>query len=275
MLACAAGFAVMAYFVKKLGHRIPPFETVFFRSLVNLVCMTIWMRATRHVWKPVSRRDLSLLGLRATAGFVSLCCYFYSLQNLPLSIAGLVSWTSPLFVAVFSALFLGERLPPRALLCIGGAFAGLVLLLAPGQVGLADLSGVTLAIGFFGAACAGAAYVTVRAASRRLSPNLIVFGFVFLATLASLPLAAAQYVQPTWADGWELLAMGLAATWGQVAMTRAYQHAPAGIVSAMGLLTAVFSALLGVWAFGETLAVEQWLGIVVVVGSLAWLRLLG
>lgn len=274
MVLCALGFALMAFFVKKLGHRIPSFEVVFFRSLINFICVGGWIVASRRPWPRISRADGWLLFLRGTAGFISLGCYFYALQNLPLSVAGLVSWTSPLFVAVFSYFLLGERLSSRALLFIAGAFGGLILLLAPGDVGTGALSSVTLIIGFLGAAFAGAAYVAVRAAARRISPDFIVFAFVGLATLAAFPLMMLQYVAPTPVDVLELLAMGLSATLGQVAMTRAYQHAPAGIVSAMGLLTAVFSTLLGAWAFGERLAAGQWFGMLTIVTSLALLRTL-
>lgn len=272
MLICAIGFALMAFFVKKLGQRIPPFEVVFFRSAVNLICVGGWLGVSRG-WPKLSRSDQGLLLLRGGAGFISLCCYFYSLQHLPLSIAGLVSWTSPLFVAFFSFLFLGERLPRVALLCVLGAFAGMVLLLSPGDVGVHEISWITLGISFLGAAFAGAAYVTVRAASQRMTSETIVFAFVLLATVASFPLMALNYVPPTFAEGLELLGVGLAATVGQVAMTRAYQHASAGIVSAMGLMTAVFSTLLGVVAFEERLGGGQWVGMLVVVGSLAALRL--
>lgn len=259
MTASACGFSLMAIFVKRLARELPQLELVFFRSAINLVWVAGLVLALRESLRPPGKR---LLVFRGVAGFAGVCCLFYSISHLPLPIATLLSWCSPIFVILFSRVFLGERLPGSAGFFVPVAFVGLVLLIHPTSDSLLQM-GAAL-IGLLGAAFGGMAYVAVRAATARVGGNVIVFYFVLVSTLISAPLAVPGFVKPTWEQSLELLALGTFATVGQLTMTQAYRYASAGVVSMMNLLNPIFGAAIGLLVFDERLIWFQWMGMVMV-----------
>ncbi len=269
MAASALGFSLMAIFVKRLAHSIPHFELVFLRSLINLAVTFALMRV---FGERLPRTGHRLLLFRGVAGFGSLTCLFYSLSHLPLAVAMILSWCSPIFVILFSALFLGERLGARSLSWVALAFAGLaVLLYPPGGLGMSQMPLQAIVIGLAGSASAALAYVAVRAATARVGVNTIVFYFVAVSALISLPLALGDFRAPTSGEAAELLAMGLLASFAQFMMTQGYRYAKAGVASTMNLLSAGLSAILGWVLFDERLVAFQWAGMITLMGAIVLL----
>ena len=291
MSLSALGFSTMAISVKRLGPLIPELELVFFRSILNLlfVLSLMFLRSEKLFPEPLKIRKNKgssalklhlLLIFRGMMGFGGIYCLFYSIHHLPLPIAMMLGWCSPLFVIFFSRLFLGERLPPTSWIAVLLAFVGLFFLLNPLGWGLASgvppvVSPATLMIGLLGAAMSGSAYVAVRAATAQVGVNLIVLYFMGVATLISSPMALSHFQGISVVSGFEVLFIGLMAAVGQVAMTHGYRFAPASQVSTMSLLNAVFSAIFGWLIFGERLAVLQWGGMLVLglaIASLTWCK---
>ncbi len=126
MMLSALGFSLMMLFVKELSPEVPQFEMVFFRSFVNCVVAAGLMLLSGESFFPPNK---PLLVFRGIAGFGGVTCFFYAISRLPMSIAALLNWISPIFVILFSRLFLGERFSSRAWVWIVTAFIGLVLLL--------------------------------------------------------------------------------------------------------------------------------------------------
>jgi len=288
MSGSALGFSIMAIFVKRLGSVVPDFELVFFRSILNLLFVLAVMLWRRERLLPDSLNPLKsgraqslrlhlLLFFRGVVGFGGVSCLFYSIHHLPLPIAMMLGWCSPLFVMLFSRFFLGERLAQMALVAVSLAFVGLFLLLNPQLFeSVSSVRQIPLAavvIGISGAAMSGAAYVAVRAATVRVGANLIVVYFMVVSTLISAPLAAVHFKPLTGSEVRAVLVIGLAAAFGQVTMTHGYRHAPASQVSTMSLLNAAFSAFFGWWLFDERLSSIQWLGMAflgVGIASITW-----
>ena len=273
MAGAAICFAISGYFIKILSQaQVPAMELVFFRSLINAVIVLGFMLRAGEPLAP--RQDLQVLLLRGLAGFISLSCLFYSLSHLPLSIAMMLAWCSPIFVIFFSAAFLGETLGGRRLCWAGAAFVGLFLLVRPDAATAETALHLPLravGISLIGAAAAGLAYVAVRAATARVGVNTIIFYFTGVSTLLSLPFIVKTYQAPADDQIIPILGMALAATVAQYMMTQAYRFAKAGVASLMNLLTPAFSAILGWVLLNENLSPMQFGGMAMVAASLVGL----
>ena len=280
MTASALGFSLMSIFVKRIGSALPEFELVFFRSVINL-CWALLVAGLRgqSFRALVHTPGKPLLMFRGLVGLAGVSCLFYGLRRLPLPIATLLNWCSPIFVIIFSRWFLKEK--TNAALGLWGtvAFCGLLMLIAPNtqaawNASAKSLSLVAVGVTLVGAAFGGMAYVAVRAATAKASPEAIVIYFMVVSTVVSAPLALRDFVWPeSSAQWWNVLALGSFAAWGQVTMTHAYRYAPAAVVSLMNLLNPIFGALFGFWLFNEWLSFSQGLGMILIlcsVGVLAW-----
>jgi len=269
MIGSVICFTALSLMVKRLIGRVPSMELVFIRSIFNLIIVTAIMLVTREKFY---QGQAGVLTIRGIAGFVGIVALIYGITNLPLAIASLLSWASPIFVLIFSAIFLRERYSPRALIFVGGAFAGLYFLLNP-DFTHSELKYSAVAFSLIGASCSALAYMTIRKATRTVSTNGIVFYFMIISTLLSIPLAWSEMIWPA-PDTWPLLiGIGGASTLAQICMTTAYSYARASFVSMMNLLNPLLSSILGFVFFSEQLTVYQMSGmamVLVCIGFLAW-----
>ncbi len=266
MAASALGFSLMSVFVKRLAPTIPQFELVFFRSFVNFLIAGGMMLVTRETFRPSGK---PLLFLRGLAGFIGVSCLFYAVSRLPLSVASLLNWCSPIFVILFSRLFLHERIRRAVFFWVIPCFLGLILLVRPDFTGGGhELPLTAVSVGLAGAVVAGFAYTAVRAATARTSVNTIIFYFAGTSSLLALPLMLRDFHPPSPAEFSQLVLMGALASGAQYAMTQGYRYAAAGLVSTMSLMNAAFASLFGWLVFSETLAPGQWAGMLLLAAGI-------
>lgn len=280
MLVAAFFFAVMGMLVKLEGQNYGSTELVFYRSLTGFLCMLVLTGPTRAAFAtPYWRLHIQ----RSVCGVLSLWLYFFALTRLPLATAVTLNYTSPLFLALFAVIWLGERARPTLLLALGLGFLGVVLLLQPhiqrdqwmvGFIGL--VSGVFAAL----------AYMNVRAMGSVHEPEVrIVLYFTLISAVLSglgmlLPLLPATLLQASgWPSAWTpepphavhwrslplLLGIGLSALVGQLCMTRAYKTGTLWLASNFAYSAIVFSSLLGVAFHGEWPSPLAWTGMAVII----------
>jgi S-adenosylmethionine uptake transporter len=276
MLLAGGSFALMGVWVKVGAAWFSSLELVFYRSVFALVAVLGVLALGRGLTGPrrVFGAHLALHLRRGLVGFIALACFFHSLTLLPMSMAVTLNYTSPLFLTLMMPLWLGERPRPAQYAAVVLGFAGVLLLLRPWQGGEADLAAGLL--GLFSGLMAGLAYVHVRALGRLREPEWrTVFWFAAVSALGGGALATL--------DGWHaapgdhlrlLLVLGLTATLGQLAMTRAYRLGHTVVVSAFAYSTVVFSSLLDVLIWKVEMPVMAWVGMAVTVAAGVWAAVL-
>ena len=241
-------FALLGAFVRAASAMLPNEMVVFFRNALVLVFLMPLFAARRSL-PAMSGGKMHLHVLRASAGLVSMYCYFYALAHMKLAEAVLLSYTSPLFIPIIAFLWLHEPLNRRIRIAVLIGFAGVLLILKPGLSIFQPVALVALSAALF----ASLAMVTIRRMSDTERPESIVFFFTLLSTVISA-------VPLTWA--WQapgrealviLVFLGLAAMAGQLLMTKGYGLAPAAQVGPFVYCSVVFASIIG-WVFwGESL----------------------
>ena len=265
MLVAGALFATMGVFAKLLAGQFTGAELSLYRSLIGLVAVGSFMWWQRQspatpFWKGHFWRGLT--------GTISLIAYFYSMTQLPLATAIALNYTSPLWLALLSTMLLGERFRLRLVLAIALGFIGAALLLRPTFSGANAYAGfIGLASGFF-AACA---YVNVKKlGDAGETAWRVVFYFAVAGT------AGSALTQGVLERGFHpvnggniglLLGLGVAATFAQLAMTRAYHSGNTLVVGAFAYSTVIFASLAGVFIFDELLPPIAWIGMAIIIGS--------
>jgi len=266
MALSAVGFATMAAAVKVLSREGTAHSVlVFTRGFVNLVLVSLAIVALRIPFPSRARSsDWRLLLGRGFAGFVGVTCLFYGLRHLPLPVAIIINWSSPVFVILLSRLFLGERMTSAQGVSSGLALAGLVLVVGPQEPVSEVPTLFAVAVAVTGAISAAFAYVAVRAATARIAPEVIVWSLCIVTSALSAPWVLLEWSKVQSIEARHiglLLGMGVAATVGQIAMTQGYRYSRAGVVSVLGMLNAPASMLAGWFWFGEGFSGFQWIGL--------------
>lgn len=244
----------MAASVRVASSLLPQSEVVFFRNFFALLFLLplLWRSGQR-----LATRRLGLHLLRAVSGLAAMYLYFYALARLPLADALLLNYTSPLFIAFFAVLWLGEEMTGPRLVALSLGLVGVALLFHPSSA-IASLAGL---LGLASGALAGLAMASVKKLSATEPAIRIVVWFALLATLMSaVPMLVGGLALPT-AEGWMwLIGIGLFGNVGQLGLTKAYAMVPASQVSPLGYSSLLFAGLIGFFGWGELWDLLGWLG---------------
>jgi drug/metabolite transporter (DMT)-like permease len=192
--------------------------------------------------------------------------FFYAISALPLATAITLNYTSPLFLALFTVLILKEKPGWLLILALVIGFVGVLLLLRPTlseDQATAGLMG--LASGFL----AGIAYLNVKQLGALGEPEWrVVYYFTLLSTIGSgIWMTFHSFHAITLEHFFILLGLGATATLAQLAMTRAYRTGKTLVVGSLAYSTVIFASLLGILLWQETLSLDSWLAIGLIVLS--------
>jgi drug/metabolite transporter (DMT)-like permease len=267
MVASAVFFAGMSAAIKIASHELPNVDVVFFRNAVGLLVLLPWLFWGSEAG--LATRDLGGHLVRGLAGVGSMYCFFYAIAQLRLADAVLLNQSLPLFLPFVERFWLGEPIPRRLGWVLALGFLGILLILKPGS----EVFSHAAVVGLASALLAAVAQVGVRRLTRTEPATRIVFYFGLIGTLFSAPPAVLAWKTPSLGILLPLLAVGALATAGQLALTRAYAHAPAARVGPFLYTGPVFAGILDWWLW-RTL--PDWLflagALLVVASAVATLR---
>jgi drug/metabolite transporter (DMT)-like permease len=199
-------------------------------------------------------------GMLFIAGSV---CIVLSLELLPLAMVITILFTTPIFVAAFSAPVLGERVGPHRWVAVIGGFAGVLIVMQPGAATFQWALLLPVAAAFINA------FRDVL--TRFLSRTETSIAILFWSNLALMAGGAA-----TAPFGWEPVSSG-AALWFVVAgvsngaahffIIEALRAGEASAVAPVRYTALIWAALLGFVVWGEVPGLWLWAGAAVIVAS--------
>lgn len=268
LLLGEALLALMGALVKDLSGVLSTEQIVFFRNIAGLIVLAPLLLRTGLNELKTQLWHWHLL--RGLVGVSAMYCYFWALAHLPLTEAFLVKLSAPLFMPLLALWWLKEPAGRHSWLALLIGFAGVSVILQPGAEHPAILSNgdsysTALLVGLLGAFLAALAKVTIRRMSATESSQRIVFYFGLIAALVSAPGAIVNW-QPVPDQTWLwLLALGIVATSGQLALTRAYRIAPTGKVGVYVYSAVIYGALMGWWFWDEIPPWTTWAGALLIV----------
>lgn len=271
--ASALCFAVMAFAAKLAAERLSGSQIAFVRFAFMLLPVVLIPGVAR---KAVEYQRLDLLAYRGLFGGTAVLLYFVAIANIPVGIATLFNYSSPIFSVPFAAFFLGERVDRRLLIPLAAALSGLFFVATAGEGALSLLDlGVWEAVAVGSSVLSGAALTAIRAARRTESSWAIYGSFSLCGLLATAPFAIPGFQAPTPWEWFLLAVVGGTSVVAQLLMTYAYKwvtNLQAGVISQ---LTVVVSMLLGVLFLGDRLTGLQVLGSALALGGVigvAWIQ---
>jgi len=261
MLLVAVFNALDAVIVRLLSPEVHPFIIGFTRALFGLLLVLPWIMSRPGMLRSKYR---FLHILRAACKLASLVAFFAAYASAPLADVTAIAFTAPIFVTLGAWLFLGES--PRLLrvLAILAGFIGVLLVLRPGQqAGISP--GLSLAL--LGAVLTAVIQLLLKPMSAHDSTETLVAWNL----IATLPIAAipALWVWATPTPGqWVLLALqGALGALNMGLITRAFALAEASLLVPIDFLRLPIVAALAFVLFGQTVALETWLGGLVIFGA--------
>jgi DME family drug/metabolite transporter len=252
----------------------------FWRIALGGLVLAAWGLAHPDLFR-IDRRGLWLVGLvggACVAGFE--VAYQFAIAGVGVAGAAALLYTAPVLVAIAARLVLGEALTPLRLLLALGVMVGATLtvrggtgvdaLFASREQGmlLGVIGGLTAAVSYAGTTLLG------RWAVPRYGPLKVLWfeiagGTVLLGVL--LPVFGRAPVAPSGVGAWVYIALLAAATviGANVLFFGALRRVEAAPVSVAATIEPVAGAVLALVLLGQALSGTGWLGLTLVVASVA------
>lgn len=265
MVACLMSFIGMALASRELAQSMSTMQVLLLRSVVGIVIMLV---VARRVLPELRRAtDLRLHFLRNVVHFSAQYCWTLGVVLLPLAYVFALEFTMPIWVALFAALALKERISRVRLQAMLVSFVGVLIVLRPGA-GLDPAALLVLAA----AAGYGASAVIVKRLTTTCSPAVIVMWMV----LMQCPMAAVmlfltgEWAALSWGDFPWMVILGGATLSAHYTMARALQLMDASLAIPIDFLRVPLIAVIGWLFYGEAISAAVVVGAALIAAANFW-----
>ena len=267
--------------VKLISANFGLWQIFVIRSVIALPVLVGIMRLRSATLSFAPRRP-GWVAIRSLMLTVMWVAYYASLPHLALGIAAATYYTLPIFITLFAALFIGDRIGPMGWCAVLAGFAGVLLILRPDAGGFNAYAVLPL----LAAVLYALAMTLTRTKCREEDPLILSLAlhlsFIAVGCLATLLIAlsggpAAGATSPSFLFGaWTAMGMtewftmvllAAAAIIGSVGAAVAYQAGPPAIVATFDFAYLAFAGLWGVLLFGESLDGATLAGIALIIAG--------
>ncbi|QYK40013.1 MAG: DMT family transporter [Paracoccaceae bacterium] len=257
MTGSIASFSAMAVAGRSVAGVHDTFEIMTWRSVIGfLVVVSVALALGRLT--EVRRDRLASHLLRNTFHFAGQNLWFWALTMIPLAQVFALEFTSPVWVILLAAVFLGERLTAAKALAAALGFAGILVVAQPDFAAL-DAGVVAAAAS---AVCFAATAILTKALTRGESIVSILFWLTLMQL--GLGLVAAGWdgdlALPTAATLPWLALIGVCGLVAHFCLTTALSLAPASIVVPVDFARLPVIAGVGWLIYDERVGLNVWLG---------------
>lgn len=262
--------------VKYFSGHLPLWQLFLLVSCISVPILGAWF-VLRLRSRQLQVHSVTWIIIRSLLLLLMWVAYYAALPLIPLSVAAVAIYTTPLFIALISALYGGEQLSRIGWVAVVLGFAGVILVLRPGSEAFV----VAAVLPVIGAVFYALAMVVTRRHCQFEHPLVLALGlniaFLVAACAGGLASLSGNETLATGAPflfgGWQSLnwqvsificcyAVVLVAI--NTATARAYQVAPSAIIGTFDYAYLIFACLWGYLLFDEVPDALTWSGMLVI-----------
>jgi len=265
MLLMAAGVVLLTINDAVSKHLVlthPVGQVIALRQLATLLVIVSWVMLVGR-WS-----DLRIVNRGGQLGrgllfIVGSACIVMSLGLLPLALVITIMFTSPIFVAAFSAPLLGERVGFHRWVAVLGGFAGVLIVIQPGSADFRWALLLPVAAAFINAF----RDVLTRLLSRTDSSISILFWSNIILMTGGMLTVLSGWVPVSGAAAFWFVVAGVSNGAAHFLIIEALRAAEASALAPVRYTSLLWAALLGWLVWGEVPSSWLWIGAAVIVAS--------
>lgn len=247
--------------VRLVSPEMPTIQIVLLRSVFTILLTFPFLFQRGQVAWRSNRFDLQLI--RGAIGVCSMTAWYYALAVIPLGDAGVLSFTTPIFVTLGAALLFGEGVGVRRWTAVFVGLLGAIVVLKPGS-GLISWG----ALAALGSSILWAVSLLI---AKRLTKHDSTLTITFYQPLMIAPFALLASL-PVWIwpslEAWLLLlAMGFFAGVSNFCYVHALRIADASVCMPVDYVRLLWMVSWGYLLFAEIPAISMWVGAALIIGS--------
>ena len=258
MFGCVLSFMSLALASRELTDTLSVPQILFLRNLCGLLIIGIlcWgkLKKVAHSEQP------KLQFKRNVLHFAGQYLWIIGVALLPLAQVFALEFTTPIWVAIFSFLILGERINSYRYISIIGGFLGVLIIVRPGVV---EIDAATIMV-LLSAASMGMSIVLVKKLITTDSPITILFWMVASQLIMALPLAFLNWKALTILDFPWIIIISIAALSAHYCMAKAIRVIEPTVIIPIDFARVPLIAVVAYYLYGEALDIWIFAGAVLI-----------
>jgi len=268
MSGTLASFCLMAIGARELAGELSIFQTLFFRSVIGLLCISLVILFSKGNIS-IQTEKLCLHTFRNIFHFIGQYGWFLGIGLLPLAEVFALEFTVPIWTLIVAAVFLGEAITIPKVISVVLGMAGVLVIVQPGYAIVDSASFIVLASAF--------CYAISHTSTKSLSTSEPAISILFYMCLIQLPiglaLSLANWSWPIGEQWFWLTLIGLTALSAHYCMAKAMQYAEVTTVVTIDFLRLPLIAIVGIFIYSEQFEVSLILGgLLMLIGNLVRIR---
>jgi drug/metabolite transporter (DMT)-like permease len=263
MLLSVICFSMMDILVKLTTSHYPIGEIAFFRGLFGLIPI-FFLIPKNKIFTFFKTKKPTLHFIRAFAGTFAMISTFIGVKYMKLADVVSIAQATPVFVTIFSIIFLKEVVGYRRWFSVIAGLIGVLFITKPGTslFNIYCIFPIFFCIGFSIVA------VSIKRLSKTEPDYLIAFYFTALLILvSSTAFFFEEWKMPNILDFFYLCMIGICGSIANLFMTTAYRRADASLITPLKYLSVLSAIFFGYYIFSEIPSVTTIIGAIIIIIS--------
>lgn len=264
MLGAVISLSMMAVAGREMSHELDTFEIMMYRSFIGVIIVFIVGGFSGTLYS-ISKQRFGLHFIRNICHFTGQNLWFFALTTIPLAQVFAIEFSTPIWVAMMTPFFLGERLTKIRIFTILIGFSGILIVAQPATmvIGPGVISATLCAIGFAGA------FISTKLLARTETVTCILFWLTVMQLVFGIICASydGDIALPSLHSTPLLFVIGCAGLLAHYCITCALKLASILFVSPIDFLRLPLIAIIGAVFYKEAINIWVITGAIIVFGS--------
>lgn len=275
----AVMWGIMGIFVRDLSHyQFSNIEISFFRCALAGAAYFVFLLITKPNALKISLKGLGICVLYGAVAYsISFVSYSVAVSRIPVGVATVLMFMSPIWVAILGIFMFHENLEKNKVITIAVCFLGAVLVANLIGAGDISLDGIGILAGIINGVGVALQILLPKFFAKDYDRDtLLVYGFLGAAFVLAFGIdfsEAAVHIAETPVGNlvWDLFGIGILCTMvANVACVKSTQYVEATTTSILSALEVVVGTIVGFLVFHEHLTFLQIVGaVIIVVGAVS------
>lgn len=263
MIAGLALYPLTDAFVKQLMGTYSVPQTTFLRSLTRLVPLFFAVFAQGGIKKVLGTQHPARHAVRLAVSLAYTYCFMYAISQGSLTTIYTLSYTSPFFMILLSAILLKETVGKEKWAAVAVGMVGVAIAMRPGS-NVLEFAAILVLLGTFLGALNK--ILMRRLAETEHSLAIAIYPNIVL-ILATLPFLLKSWQPMPWQDWAFFSGVGVLTATGQYAIAQSLRFAQASTLAPIDYSTFFWVVMLDFFWWGKTVDVYMVAGAAIIVGS--------
>ncbi|MGH1404792.1 MAG: DMT family transporter [Alphaproteobacteria bacterium] len=260
--------AGMGLFSKLLASYFGPIEVTFFRNLICVLALLVFIIGARKIEIFKTKRPLAHF-IRGFIGTIGIVLGNWALSMMPLAETTILLFTSPLFVVLLSYPVLREPVGIYRLSAVFIGFTGVIIMANPtADINALPLLGIAVGLGW--GLFSGCVDICLRWMGKTENSTTTTFYFVLFGTLATSlhwPYAPIQEHSFSLDAFWIILGLGITGLLALLAKTQSFRLGEASIIAPIMYSMIIWSVLFDYLFWDKMPTLHVLIGATIIISS--------